>query len=178
MCTSSCIEGSVLSRSNSLAKLVHHSALKRGAGFAHDFRIAMAGILGGQRTLIASSKRGTYCVAKIGASSFQGSGSGNASMPSPSATSTSLPSSSPASSSSSLGTSSSHGGSSTSTSASNLPSSTPASSNWNLAQTYTGNSFFDGWAFWNLPDPTYGIVNYLSQADAVSPLYSSHELHH
>jgi hypothetical protein len=31
------------------------------------------------------------------------------------------------------------------------------SSSWQLTQSRQGNSFFDNWQFWNLPDPTNGM---------------------
>jgi len=41
-------------------------------------------------------------------------------------------------------------------------------SDWKLAETREGASFFDGWDFWSLPDPTNGIVDYLNEQDAQS----------
>jgi len=37
---------------------------------------------------------------------------------------------------------------------------------YQLANTYAGNTFFDGWTFWNQGDPTHGYVSYLSRSDA------------
>jgi len=39
---------------------------------------------------------------------------------------------------------------------------------FNLVDLYQGKTFFDGWEFFNFPDPTHGNVNYLSQQDAFS----------
>jgi hypothetical protein len=39
---------------------------------------------------------------------------------------------------------------------------------YQLSTTYAGNTFFDGWTFWNTGDPTHGYVKYLSKADAQS----------
>jgi len=47
------------------------------------------------------------------------------------------------------------------------PSPTPTSP-WALVETREGASFFDGWDFWNLADPTHGNVNFLSMQDAQS----------
>ncbi|KAJ7903959.1 glycoside hydrolase family 16 protein [Mycena leptocephala] len=41
-------------------------------------------------------------------------------------------------------------------------------SSWYLAQSYSGANFFDEWSFWDTADPTHGLVNYLSEADARS----------
>jgi hypothetical protein len=35
-----------------------------------------------------------------------------------------------------------------------------------LEEDRAGASFFDGWDFWDLPDPTHGVVQYLSRGDA------------
>ena len=32
---------------------------------------------------------------------------------------------------------------------------------WKLAMQYQGDTFFDGWNFWNAPDPTHGLVGEL-----------------
>jgi hypothetical protein len=49
--------------------------------------------------------------------------------------------------------------------------STPSNSSiikYNLVDKFSGETFFDNWDFWNYGDPTHGLVNYLSQSDAVS----------
>ncbi|KZV95608.1 hypothetical protein EXIGLDRAFT_739711 [Exidia glandulosa HHB12029] len=43
-----------------------------------------------------------------------------------------------------------------------------ASSSWKVAQYYAGNSFFDGWNFWNDADPTHGTVQYVDEGTARS----------
>ncbi|KAG9082764.1 hypothetical protein FRC07_014115, partial [Ceratobasidium sp. 392] len=48
---------------------------------------------------------------------------------------------------------------STSTTSSTSAAPTP-SSTWKLQTTIAGNSFFDAWTFWSLPDPTNGAVDY------------------
>jgi len=39
-------------------------------------------------------------------------------------------------------------------------------SDWKLAEVREGASFFDGWDFWSLPDPTHGVVEYLTRENA------------
>jgi len=51
------------------------------------------------------------------------------------------------------------------------PSSTPSPSNsttsgYNLVLSYSGTEFYDQWDFWDLADPTHGVVTYLSLQDA------------
>jgi len=41
------------------------------------------------------------------------------------------------------------------------------SSQWRLDHSHQGNSFFDGWTFWNDADPTHGTVNFLDYQDAL-----------
>jgi hypothetical protein len=40
------------------------------------------------------------------------------------------------------------------------------SSSWQLTQSRQGNSFFDNWQFWNLPDPTNGNVQFVDSGTA------------
>lgn len=152
-------DATLFSHTTSFANRVHHSAVKRSAGLARDIRTAMKGILVEQRASTNSGSR-VFCVANNAASSLSGSNTGNTTIvPGP-----------PISSSS--GTPANHGGSSTSTSTSNQPSSTPSgSSDWALNQTYAGSDFFNGWTFWDTTDPTNGVVDYLSQSDAVCLMF-------
>lgn len=144
-------EATLASRGSGFFNRVHHSAIKRSAGLARDIRATMRGILVEQSSS-DSSNRAVYCVANLNAVT-PGLNNGNH---------TSIPGPGP---SSSIG-SSSRGGGSGSTSVSNQPSSTGvpapspsvAPSDWKLVQTYAGDNFFDGWDFWNLADPTNGIV--------------------
>ncbi|GAA6049091.1 hypothetical protein NBRC10513_003245 [Rhodotorula toruloides] len=39
---------------------------------------------------------------------------------------------------------------------------------YKLVTTYAGNTFFDGWTFWDTADPTHGQVTYLSSTAATS----------
>lgn len=55
---------------------------------------------------------------------------------------------------------------STTTSSSAIQTPTYPPSIFSLKQLHNGSSFFDGWDFWNLPDPTSGDVNYLDSGDA------------
>jgi len=60
-----------------------------------------------------------------------------------------------------------HHGSSTSSSP--APSSTDSgnySSQWQLSLSHAGDSFFDGWAFWDQADPTHGSVTFVNEGDA------------
>ncbi|GAA5907734.1 glycoside hydrolase family 16 protein [Sporobolomyces salmoneus] len=85
-----------------------------------------------------------------------------------SASATKSSSGSGGSSASKTGSSSSSSGSSTSSTSS---AATPDASNggpYKLVQDLKGETFFDGWDFWDLADPTHGSVNYLSQDAAKS----------
>lgn len=42
------------------------------------------------------------------------------------------------------------------------------SNQWKLGKSHQGHSFFDGWTFWNLPDPTNGNVNFLDYQSALN----------
>jgi hypothetical protein len=39
---------------------------------------------------------------------------------------------------------------------------------YKLVDKFAGESFFDGWDFWDKPDPTHGQINYLSRSDAMN----------
>jgi hypothetical protein len=39
---------------------------------------------------------------------------------------------------------------------------------YKLVDKFAGESFFDGWNFWDQSDPTHGQVNYLSRSDATA----------
>ena len=60
---------------------------------------------------------------------------------------------------------------SSSTSSSAAPSASVESNysnQWQQGRTHEGKSFFDGWDFWNLPDPTHGTVNFQDYNSALS----------
>lgn len=48
------------------------------------------------------------------------------------------------------------------------PISTQTSSPWKLQQSHSGQTFFDDWDFFTLPDPTSGIVDFLNENDGRS----------
>ncbi|TFY66209.1 hypothetical protein EVG20_g4882 [Dentipellis fragilis] len=131
----------------------HTVALKHSAGLARDIRTAFKGMLVAQppvRVSVGITK--PYCVSsKSGGvhSGFQPATNGTNSNPSPT---TSGKPGKP------TGTSTSSGAS---------PSST-FTSDWKLVQSYAGNSFFNGWTFWDQPDPTHGTVQYVNSDDASS----------
>lgn len=145
-------EATLFSRSASLvsttANRAHHAAIRRSAGLARDIRAAL-GFFIEQRAVSSPVNRAVYCVANQAVlplpavSNSGGNHTGH----------------------SSGGISATRSGSVTSTSTSTTPS---ASSAWTLTQTYQGNTFFNGWSFWNTADPTHGIVNYVDQATAQS----------
>ncbi|KAH7096588.1 hypothetical protein BKA62DRAFT_775069 [Auriculariales sp. MPI-PUGE-AT-0066] len=38
---------------------------------------------------------------------------------------------------------------------------------WKIADVYKGDSFYDGFEFFTYPDPTDGLVNYVSMKEAI-----------
>ena len=154
-------EATLFSRSASLvsttANRAHHAAIRRSAGLARDIRTAL-GFLIEQRAISSPVNRAVYCVAN------------QAVLPVP----TVANSSGNHTGHSSGGISATRSGSVTSTSTSTTPS---ASSAWTLTQTYQGNTFFNGWSFWNTADPTHGIVNYVDQATAVCSFIFARFIH-
>ncbi|KAF9454982.1 glycoside hydrolase family 16 protein [Macrolepiota fuliginosa MF-IS2] len=132
----------------------HTFAAKRTHTLARDLRVAFGGVLVSRDDTISSTaKRVVYCKPKqvpFGVPTGGGTSGGN-------------------------GTTSAHGSPSTSasgtkTATSIQPSATVAvpDSPWKLQQSYSGNSFFQGWDFFTNPDPTNGIVDYVDEATAQS----------
>ncbi|TFK57679.1 hypothetical protein OE88DRAFT_1619908 [Heliocybe sulcata] len=129
-------------------KRAHETALRHSKGLARDLRVALQGI--GQPAgalliprdvspAIDAVVQKVFCVSPTKGSGGGLAGSGSASG-APSAT-VGVPN----------------------------PKATPsASSNWKMIQSWQGQSFFDGWDFWDTADPTNGIVDYLSQSDATA----------
>jgi len=144
-------EAALISRT---ANRIHHAAAKRSSRLARDIRSVFSNVLI-EQPIIDTGNR-VYCVANS---------PGNPQDPS----STPIPTNggNPVIISSiSLGSSSSKRPTPTSTSGGS-PSPTPTSP-WTLVETLAGTSFFDGWDFWNLADPTHGTVDYLDMQDAQS----------
>ncbi|EPQ61123.1 hypothetical protein GLOTRDRAFT_113571 [Gloeophyllum trabeum ATCC 11539] len=141
--------------SASILKRAHETALRHSKGLARDLRIALKGIGEPSGALLVPRDvtpdidavvQKVFCVS--GGKSLGGGTSSN-------------------------GTSSGSKGSSSANPSATIgvppPKATPsASSNWNLVHSWQGKNFFDGWDFWDTADPTHGIVNYLSQSDAMS----------
>ncbi|KAI8983367.1 concanavalin A-like lectin/glucanase domain-containing protein [Trametes punicea] len=162
-------EAGLLSRSSDTlmraANRVHRRAAKRSAGLAKDLRRAFNGMLfQQQQQLDTSNPQRVYCVkgdGLKGSNGTVGTGSSGTSVSSASSSTTSASASSSGSAkqSSTASTSASspsptHGGGSSS------------SSPWKLFQSYQGETFFDGWDFWNLDDPTHGTVQYVDRNTA------------
>ncbi|OSD05800.1 glycoside hydrolase family 16 protein [Trametes coccinea BRFM310] len=153
----------------SLAK-VHRRAAKRSAGLAKDLRRAFNGMLF-QQQLDFSSPQKAYCVPSEGLKSSNGSsgsgsnGTSSSSVDSsPSNSASASPSGSAKQSPTASGSSSASSPSSTSSHSSGSSSSSP----WKLFQSYQGETFFDGWDFWNFDDPTHGNVQYVDRNTANS----------
>jgi len=162
-----CLAFCLLSASSSEATLfsraanrIHHAAAKRSASLARDIRSVLNNVLIEQPIIGPETGNRVYCVAnpngQIPLSSPTPTAGGNTTGGGNGIIVSSITS----------GSSSSRRPSPTSSSgASPVP--TPTS-DWTLAETRAGASFFDGWDFWDLPDPTHGIVDYLNVNDAQS----------
>lgn len=132
----------VQARSSSFLSHAHKVAVKHSAGLARDLRVAFGNVLATQST--SSSNENVYCVSSNGIGvSVPASSSSNHSSSSPTSTATG-------------------------TGAAASSSSTVASSPWKVAQSYTGQTFFNGWDFFTSADPTNGNVQYVDQATAQS----------
>ncbi|KZT06218.1 glycoside hydrolase family 16 protein [Laetiporus sulphureus 93-53] len=125
------------------ASRVRHNAVKRSTGLMRDLRTAYHGVLVDQTD---SGSGGTYCINVLSNESTLNGGSGSGS--------------------SSGGISGGVGGSAvasgTSAAVPSASSSAEASSPWKLQQSYEGNTFFGGWAFFTYTDPTAGVVDYVN----------------
>jgi hypothetical protein len=120
----------------------HKAAVKHSAGLARDLRVAFGGILATQPN--PSSNQNFYCV---------GSDGEGVSMPSSSGNSSSSPT---------------MNGNATSTGTAAPSSTSVASSSWKVADSYSGQTFFNGWSFFTAADPTNGNVQYVDQSTAQS----------
>ncbi|TFK76719.1 hypothetical protein BDN72DRAFT_5594 [Pluteus cervinus] len=120
----------------------HKLAARHSRNLARDLRVAFGGILVARDSTPVTPQHVVYCKTKP-ASSLGGNGGpkGNSSSPS-----------------SSTRTATSGGVAPTS--------SAPSSSPWKLTESHSGSNFFDGWSFWNQPDPTSGTVQYLDENTA------------
>lgn len=49
----------------------------------------------------------------------------------------------------------------------NTASAAPSPDRYSLVNSYTGKDFFNGWEFWDQPDPTNGFVDYVNQQTAM-----------
>lgn len=132
----------VQAKPSSFLSHAHKVAVKHSAGLARDLRVAFGNVLATQST--SSSNENVYCVSSNGIGvSVPASASSNHSSSSTSPTSTA-----------------------TGTAASS--SSSVASSPWKAVQSYSGQTFFNGWDFFTTADPTNGNVQYVDQATAQS----------
>lgn len=146
---------------------LHRRAAKHSAGLARDLRLTFGSVMVKQQP-VGTSK--VYCVSSSSlgnGTSLTGPGSPNTTSPAvpPPSSSQSTNSTSSSRPSSSIGATT-RGSPTPSPSASPSPpgnSSPPPSSPWKLAQSYSGNSFFDGWDFFTGGDPTHGQVTFVDQ---------------
>jgi len=126
------------------------SALRHSAGLARDLRVALRG-LGTAETahhgsVLARSNhvRKPYCVYNDGNRQPNSSTGSDTHRP---PSSTFNPTASPSATTSST--------------------SSPGQSKFRLAQSYSGQSFFNGWDFFTGSDPTNGLVHFVDQQTAV-----------
>lgn len=124
------------------------SALRHSAGLARDLRIALRGLgttdTAHHTAILARSNLGKkpYCVSNSGkrqSNSTTGSDAHHTTL-NPTA----------------------------SRSTTTTPTSSPGQSNFRLAQSYSGQSFFQGWDFFTGSDPTNGNVQFVNQQTATS----------
>jgi len=139
------VENAVPSSANLFPRAIeniHRVAVKHTKSLARDLRVAFGGVLLTQPPAVPQT-RVVYCRPGTKSGTL-GGGSGRNT------------------------TGTSHGtASGTRTSTSGRPTATVATSSpWKLNQSYEGTNFFDGWDFWNLPDPTHGTVNFIDQNTA------------
>jgi len=119
----------------------HKFALSHSRNFARDLRLALGGVLIAPRDAPSTLRPVVYCKTK---QAPFGIGGNSGSPVSPNSTSTT-------------------------TGAGSAPTgSVPTSSPWKLTESHEGSNFFEGWSFWNLADPTHGIVQYLDENAARS----------
>ncbi|KAI0063182.1 hypothetical protein BV25DRAFT_1824758 [Artomyces pyxidatus] len=129
----------------------HTVALKHSAGLARDIRTAFKGMLAEppRKRVVVNGSSKPYCVSSKAAGSTIPTAQQNGTAHTSSASS-SVPKAT-----------------GTSTHGAPAPTAT-GSSNWKLAQSYSGNSFFNGWDFFTAADPTNGIVQFVDQNTAQS----------
>ncbi|KAF9787022.1 glycoside hydrolase family 16 protein [Thelephora terrestris] len=143
-------EATLISRT---ASRIHHAATKRSARLAKDIRSAFSNVLIDQPIVGPDTGNRVYCVANPADAQ-----NNTATIPADSGN--------PVIVSSIVSGSSLRRPTATSTSGGS-PSPTPTSP-WTLVETREGASFFDGWDFWSLADPTNGDVTFLDMQDAQS----------
>ncbi|KAH9850674.1 concanavalin A-like lectin/glucanase domain-containing protein [Lenzites betulinus] len=152
-------DANLLSRgTDSLARAVnraHHRAAKRSTGLARDLRRAFSGMLFQQQELDTTPQK-VYCVS--GSSLTSGSNG----------TSDSSTSSLPSGSASAHSSGATQHSSTASGAAPTSTGSSTSASPWKISKTYQGDSFFDGWGFWDTDDPTHGTVQYVDRDTANS----------
>ncbi|KAI0358949.1 hypothetical protein OH77DRAFT_1587250 [Trametes cingulata] len=148
------------------ANRVHRRAAKRSAGLAKDLRRAFSGMLFEQE-LAASNPQRVYCVSGTSLTNSNGTSGDGSNGTSVSSVSSSPSGSASASSSGTAKHSSTASSPAPSGSSGSSGSSTPASP-WKLFKSYQGETFFDGWDFWNFDDPTHGTVQFLDRDTANS----------
>jgi len=112
---------------------LHSIAIKHSAGIARDIRRALSPLLISQPTNQGQQK--IYCVTKP---LSPGGSSRN-------------------------GTTGHPTSSKVNPTKTGAPPAPTGSSPWSLVQNHEGQGFFDGWEFWTFPDPTHGVVDYVSE---------------
>ncbi|KAI0825215.1 concanavalin A-like lectin/glucanase domain-containing protein [Trametes gibbosa] len=161
------VEASLLSRStDSLARAVnraHHRAAKRSTGLARDLRRAFSGMLFQQQELDAAAPQKVYCVSGSSLTNGDANSGAGSNGASNSSASSSPSGSAPTRSSGTAQRSSTASGSAPTSTGGSTP-----SSPWKISRSYQGDTFFDGWGFWDFDDPTHGTVQYVDRNTANS----------
>lgn len=148
--------------------------IRRGA----DDILARSSVASGskQKTKRRVKKRKNTCVPQVGFNVTNPTSPGSSSSAWATSTATATATATQSDSQSKIGNEHIATGSATSTAWSSASSAAQSSSVpnqqynslWNLEETWSGNSFFDHWDFWNHNDPTHGVVNYVDAGTAVS----------
>lgn len=128
----------------------HGFARRHTKQFARDLRVAFGGMVLPRDA--SESQHVLYCKVSTGSSLTGGDDSDSGTSPS------------------GTGGSSSSSGSSTHTATSSAASATSSAYNspWKLKTEKSGDSFFDGWDFWDYDDPTHGTVKFVDEKTARS----------
>lgn len=128
---------------------VHDVVSRHTTSFARDLRITFGAILQSRDVPSVDNTRVVYCRSNAGTNDNTGKTGGGEDKPRDSG----RPSN---------GT----GGSTRTRSSSSRPAPTGVSTPWSLRESHEGEDFFEGFTFWDLPDPTHGTVDYVDEGTA------------